>query len=99
VRESRAGTIYTKTEFTNDLSLELGGIISSTEKIGDEYDRVEGDQVFLDEIDSSDTLAHWLMLPVIMRDWLPKAVTRSLNSARACPTRIWVTRRNSKPAS
>ncbi len=55
-RETRAGTIYTKTSFTDDLSLELGAIMSSTEKRGDEYDRVENGQIILDEIDYSDTL-------------------------------------------
>ena len=66
-RETRAGTLYTKTTFTEDLSLELGAIISATERRGEEYDRLENivldangeivdADVVIDEIDSSDTL-------------------------------------------
>jgi len=57
VRETRQATLYTRTDLTNDVRLELGGIIASTERRGDRYDRVEdsGD-IVVDEIDSEDTL-------------------------------------------
>ncbi|MDH3588352.1 MAG: hypothetical protein OEQ74_02990, partial [Gammaproteobacteria bacterium] len=42
--------------FTNNLSLELGGIVSSTEKVDDPYDRIEGGNILVDEIDFEDTL-------------------------------------------
>ena len=60
VRETRRGTIYTKTSFTDDLSLELGGIWAGTEKVGEEYDRYDetNDEIRLDKIDSSDTLGY-----------------------------------------
>ncbi len=38
------------------MALEWGGIISATEKTGDEYDRLEGDDVVIDEIEAEDTL-------------------------------------------
>ncbi|MBT8421511.1 MAG: hypothetical protein KJP03_00160, partial [Gammaproteobacteria bacterium] len=41
VRESRRGTIYTKTTFTGEMNLELGAIMSSPEKRGDVYDRYD----------------------------------------------------------
>ncbi|MDH3510525.1 MAG: hypothetical protein OER85_06660 [Gammaproteobacteria bacterium] len=66
VRESRVATLYTKTEFTNDWSLELGGIIAATNRRGEIYTRVEevgidaaGDpivDIIADEIDWGDTL-------------------------------------------
>jgi hypothetical protein len=56
VRESRAGTLYTKTSFTDEWSLELGAIMSATERIDEEYTRLEGDRVLLDEIELEDTL-------------------------------------------
>jgi beta-galactosidase len=58
VSESRAATLYTKTSFTDAFSLELGTIISSTEKRGDIYDRIDKStgNIVLDTIDSSDTL-------------------------------------------
>jgi hypothetical protein len=56
IRENRQATLYTKTSFTDDLSLELGGIIASTDRIDEEYTRVEGDNVILDKIDKKDTL-------------------------------------------
>ncbi|NND60459.1 MAG: hypothetical protein HKN49_09355 [Gammaproteobacteria bacterium] len=59
-RQSRATTIYTKTQLTEGMSLELGGIIASSEKIDDPYTRLEtsggSSQVVLDEIDFEDTL-------------------------------------------
>ncbi len=55
-RETRQATLYTRTDLTADIRLELGGIIASTEKRDDVYDRVEGTEILLDEIDWSDTL-------------------------------------------
>jgi beta-galactosidase len=57
VRESRQATLYTRTDITDRIRLELGGIISATERRGDVYDRVENDdEIVLDEIDTDDTL-------------------------------------------
>jgi len=56
IRESRQATLYTKTSFTDSFSLELGGIISANDRVGDTYTRVEGDSVILDKIDWADTL-------------------------------------------
>ena len=56
VRETRKATFYTKTEFTDAWSLELGGIISATDRRGERYTRVEGNNILLDEIDWDDTL-------------------------------------------
>jgi beta-galactosidase len=56
-RETRQATLYTSTDLTDSVRLELGGIIASTEKEGDAYDRVEGtDEILVDDIDFSDTL-------------------------------------------
>ena len=56
-RETRQATLYTRTDLTDSVRLELGGIVASTEKRGDAYDRVEGtDEILVDEIDFSDTL-------------------------------------------
>jgi len=58
VRESRQATLYTATDLTDDIRLELGGIISATERRGEEYDRIDGDtgEIVRDEIEMSDTL-------------------------------------------
>ena len=56
VRQSRQATIYARTDYANGARLELGGIMASTEKEGDEYDRVEGDDIVVDEIEYEDTL-------------------------------------------
>ncbi len=56
VRQSRQSTIYTKTEF-GKMTLELGGMFASSERIDDEYDRVDGNEIIRDEIDFEDTLA------------------------------------------
>ncbi len=56
VRQSRQATIYSRTDFANGARLELGGIIAGTEKEGDEYDRIEGDDIVVDEIEFEDTL-------------------------------------------
>ncbi len=55
-RQSRQATGYARTDFANGARLELGGIIASTEKEGDEYDRIEGDDIVVDEIEFEDTL-------------------------------------------
>ena len=56
-RQSRQTTIYGKKEFLNGWELELGGIMSATEKVGEAFDRVDSSgDVYLDEIDWKDTL-------------------------------------------
>ena len=56
-RQSRQTTIYGKKEFQNGWELELGGIISATEKVGEAFDRIDSSgDVYLDEIDWEDTL-------------------------------------------
>jgi hypothetical protein len=55
-RQSRQATIYAKTNLGDSMTLEVGGIAASGEKHGDEYDRVEGDDIVVDEIDTEDTL-------------------------------------------
>jgi len=55
-RQSRQTTIYAKKEFVNGWELELGGIMSATEKVGEKFDRFAGGNVFLDEVDWDDTL-------------------------------------------
>ncbi|MBC8210505.1 MAG: hypothetical protein H8E21_05505 [Gammaproteobacteria bacterium] len=56
VRQSRQTTIYAKTNLSEGLKLELGGLIASTEKVGDSYDRVEGIAIVSDNIRDRDTL-------------------------------------------
>ncbi len=55
-RETRQATLYTATQLTPSVKLELGGIIASNEKVDDPYDRLEGNQVVTDQIDFRDTL-------------------------------------------
>jgi hypothetical protein len=54
--ETRQTTLYTKTDFGSDITLEVGGIIGSSDKIDDEYTRYSGGEVRLDEIEFEDTL-------------------------------------------
>ncbi|MFU8896758.1 MAG: hypothetical protein ACNA8J_10255 [Gammaproteobacteria bacterium] len=56
-RQSRQTTLYATRTFANNMILELGGIVSATEKIGDNFNRLssQGD-IFLDEIEFKDTL-------------------------------------------
>ncbi len=61
-RETRQTTLYTKTALTDNITLEAGGIIASTEKVDDLYDRHEGDEVVLDDIEFEDTLGLKLKL-------------------------------------
>ncbi len=57
IRETNQVTFYTKTEFTSDLSLELGGIIAGGNRRGEIYTRVDDDgNIIADEIDSADSL-------------------------------------------
>jgi len=56
VRETNQATFYTKTEFTDKLSLELGGIFAANDRRGELYSRVENGNVIYDEIDFEDTL-------------------------------------------
>ena len=55
-RQSRQTTLYVKTDITEDVTLELGGIMSATEKVDEEYDRISGDDIILDQIETKDTL-------------------------------------------
>jgi hypothetical protein len=53
--QTRQSTLYSKFGDTKT-SLEVGGIIASTEKIGDRYSRVENGNIIVDEIELKDTL-------------------------------------------
>jgi hypothetical protein len=53
-RQSRQTSIYAKRALWGG-DLEVGGLMASTEKIGDSYDRLEGNNVVVDEIKSEDT--------------------------------------------
>jgi hypothetical protein len=55
IRQSRQTTLYAKKALWGG-SLEVGGLIASTEKVGDSYDRLEGNNVVVDEIKDEDTL-------------------------------------------
>ncbi len=55
VRQSRATTLYVKKEL-GGATYELGGIMSATEKVDDEYSRYDNGNVIVDEIDFEDTL-------------------------------------------
>jgi beta-galactosidase len=55
-RQSRQTTIYAAMNLTDSVKLELGGIMSATEKVDDPYDRISGDRIILDEIEFKDTL-------------------------------------------
>jgi len=56
--QSRQTALYTRLNLSESFALELGGLVSGSEKVGDTYDRVEGDNndIFIDEIDDEDTL-------------------------------------------
>jgi len=56
VRETNQATFYTKTEFTDKLSLELGGIFAANDRRGELYTRAENGNIIVDEIDFADTL-------------------------------------------
>jgi beta-galactosidase len=56
-RQSRQTTLYTTRTFANNLKLELGGIMSATEKDGDAYTRLSNNgNIVLDEVEFKDTL-------------------------------------------
>jgi hypothetical protein len=56
-RQSRQTTIYAKKEFASGWELELGGIMSATEKVDEKFDRIDrARNIYLDEIDWEDTL-------------------------------------------
>jgi len=56
-RQSRQTTIYATTELMDDVTLEVGGIISATEKENDVFDRIDGSgNIYKDEIDTEDLL-------------------------------------------
>jgi hypothetical protein len=54
-RETRAGTLYTKTSFNDDWSLELGAIWSADEKEGEEYTKFVNGETRLDTVDDEDS--------------------------------------------
>jgi hypothetical protein len=55
-RQSRQTTLYAKTELFKDVKLELGGIMSATEKVDEVYTRIDSaGNIYKDEIDSEDT--------------------------------------------
>ncbi len=53
--QTRQTTLYSRTNF-GGATLELGGIMASTEKIGDKYNRYENGNIIVDEIKFEDTL-------------------------------------------
>ena len=53
--QTRQTTLYSRTNFGR-ATLELGGIMASTEKIGDTYTRYKDGNIIVDEIDFEDTL-------------------------------------------
>jgi hypothetical protein len=56
-RQSRQTTLYAARNFTENVKLELGGIMSATEKVDDIYDRIgDNGDIIIDQIESSDTL-------------------------------------------
>jgi beta-galactosidase len=56
-RQSRQTTLYTTRTFGNNMKLELGGIMSATEKDGDAYTRLSNNgNIILDEVEFKDTL-------------------------------------------
>jgi hypothetical protein len=55
-RQSRATTLFGKTNVTDSSTFELGLIAAASEKIDDKYTRVSGSKVIQNEIDFEDTL-------------------------------------------
>ena len=55
-KQSRQTTLYAKKNLTSDIKLELGFLMASGEKVGDSYDRLEGNDIVVDEIQDEDTL-------------------------------------------
>jgi len=54
--QSRQTTLYGKKDFGNSVTLEMGGLIASGEKVGDKYDRLEGSNIVINDIKDEDTL-------------------------------------------
>ena len=55
-RQSRQTTLYAQTEIFKDVKLEVGGIMSATEKVDEIFIRVDDDgNIYRDEIESEDT--------------------------------------------
>lgn len=55
-RQSRQTTLYATTELLKDVKLEVGGIMSATEKVDEVYTRVDSaGNIYRDEIKSEDT--------------------------------------------
>jgi hypothetical protein len=54
--QTRQTTLYSKSKVTSGSTLELGGIMASTEKIDDPYERIENGNVVADKIEFEDTL-------------------------------------------
>ncbi len=55
-RQTRQTTLYAKRDFANGMTLELGGIMASDEKVDDTFTRYADGNVILDEIEFEDTL-------------------------------------------
>jgi len=56
-RQSRQTTLYAKRNLTENIKLELGGIVSATEKVDEVFDRIDrAGNIYLDKIDFEDTL-------------------------------------------
>lgn len=54
--ETRQTTIYAKTMLSEDIKLELGGIMASTEKVDQKYDTYDNGKIKTHEIEFEDTL-------------------------------------------
>ncbi len=56
-RQSRQTTLFAEKNFSEDVKLEIGGIMAATEKVDDIYDRIgDNGDVIVDQIDFEDTL-------------------------------------------
>jgi hypothetical protein len=56
-RQTRQTTLYAARQLTEDIKLEVGGIMAATEKVDDIYDRIgDNGDIILDQIDFEDTL-------------------------------------------
>jgi len=57
-RETRQTTLYAKRDLADGVTLELGGMIASGEKVDDQFTRIDSSgNIILDEIEFEDTLA------------------------------------------
>ena len=55
-RQERQATLYAKTSLSNDMTLEMGGIIANLDRKGDDYTYRDGSKVREDKIDNEDAL-------------------------------------------